>query len=75
MPNPLYSKLNGNQQGNMMQQFQRFMNQMQGKNPNEMIEQIVASGQLSQQQLNSIQQQAKIWNSSFLLCVLCLAFE
>lgn len=31
MPNPLYSKLNGNQQGNMMQQFQRFMNQMQGK--------------------------------------------
>ena len=59
MPNPLYSKLNGNQQGNMMQQFQRFMNQMQGKNPNEMIEQIVASGQLSQQQLNSIQQQAK----------------
>ena len=59
MPNPLYSKLNGNQQGNMMQQFQRFMNQMQGENPNEMIEQIVASGQLSQQQLNSIQQQAK----------------
>ena len=59
MPNQLYSKLNGNQQGNMMQQFQRFMNQMQGKNPNEMIEQIVASGQLSQQQLNSIQQQAK----------------
>lgn len=65
MPNPLYSKLNGNQQGNMMQQFQRFMNQMQGKNPNEMIEQIVASGQLSQQQLNSIQQQAKNMERQF----------
>ena len=65
MPNPLYSKLNGNQQGNMMQQFQRFMNQMQGKNPNEMIEQIVASGQLIQQQLNSIQQQAKNMEHQF----------
>ena len=65
MPNPLYSKLNGNQQGNMMQQFQRFMNQMQGENPNEMIEQIVASGQLSQQQLNSIQQQAKNMEQQF----------
>lgn len=59
MPNPLYNRLNENQQGNIMQQFQQFMKQMQGKNPNEMIEQIVASGQLSQQQLNSIQQQAK----------------
>jgi uncharacterized membrane protein (DUF106 family) len=65
MPNPLYSKLNGNQQGNMMQQFQRFMNQMQGENPNEIIEQIVASGQLSQQQLNSIQQQAKNMEQQF----------
>ena len=65
MPNPLYSKLNGNQQGNMMQQFQRFMDQMQGKNPNKMIEQIVASGQLSQQQLNSIQQQAKNMEQQF----------
>ena len=65
MPNPLYSKLNGNQQGNMMQQFQRFMNQMQGENPNEMIEQIVASVQLSQQQLNSIQQQAKNMEQQF----------
>lgn len=65
MPNPLYSKLNGNQQDNMMQQFQRFMNQMQGKNPNEMIEQIVASGQLSQQQLDSIQQQAKNMEQQF----------
>ena len=65
MPNPLYSKLNGNQQGNMMQQFQRFINQMQGKNPNKMIEQIVASGQLSQQQLNSIQQQAKNMEQQF----------
>ena len=54
MPNPLYSKLNGNQQGNM-----------QGKNPNKMIEQIVASGQLSQQQLNSIQQQAKNMEQQF----------
>ena len=28
MPNPLYNRLNENQQGNMMQQFQQFMKQM-----------------------------------------------
>lgn len=44
-------------------QFQQFMGQikgqMQGRNPQEMIDQMVASGQLSQQQLNAIQQRAQ----------------
>ena len=42
-----------------------YSKQMQGKNPNEMIEQIVASGQLSQQQLNSIQQKTKNMEQQF----------
>ncbi len=40
-------------------QFQQFMDQMQGKNPQEMINQMLTSGQLSQQQLNAIQQRAQ----------------
>lgn len=40
-------------------QFQQFMGQMQGKNPQEMINQMLTSGQLSQQQLNAIQQRAQ----------------
>ena len=39
--------------------FQQFMGQMQGKNPQEMINQMLTSGQLSQQQLNAIQQRAQ----------------
>ena len=40
-------------------QFQQFMGQMQEKNPQEMINQMLTSGQLSQQQLNAIQQRAQ----------------
>ena len=35
------------------------MGQMQGKNPQEMINQMLTSGQLSQQQLNAVQQRAQ----------------
>lgn len=44
---------------NMMQAFQQFMQQNQGKNPNEMIQQLLSSGKLNQQQLNQAQQMAK----------------
>jgi ABC-type uncharacterized transport system ATPase subunit len=40
-------------------QMVQFMGQMQGKNPQEMINQMLTSGQLSQQQLNAIQQRAQ----------------
>lgn len=45
--------------GNMMQAFQQFMQQNQGKDPNEMIQQLLSSGKLNQQQLNQAQQMAK----------------
>jgi hypothetical protein len=44
-------------------QFQQFMgqikSQMQGRNPQDVINQMVSTGQLSQQQLNAIQQRAQ----------------
>lgn len=64
MANPLFQALgsaNGPQGNpmNMMQAFQQFMQQNQGKNPNEMIQQLLSSGKLNQQQLNQAQQMAK----------------
>ena len=59
MANPIYQALNGNNQPNMLQQFQQFMNQMRGKDPNQMINEMVSSGQISQAQLNQAQKQAQ----------------
>ncbi|MCI9376399.1 MAG: hypothetical protein HFF85_08365 [Oscillibacter sp.] len=44
---------------NMMQAFQQFMQQNQGKNPNEMIQQMLSSGKLNQNQLDQAQQMAR----------------
>lgn len=64
MANPFKAAMGGAmpQQGgpmNMMQAFQQFMKQNQGKNPNEMIQQLLSSGKLNQNQLNQAQQMAK----------------
>ena len=63
MANPFFSAMGGSQnQGgptNIMQAFQQFMQQNQGKNPNEMIQQMLSSGKLNQNQLNQAQQMAK----------------
>jgi len=42
-----------------LQQFPQFMQQMRGKNPSEMVQQLVDSGKVSQAQLNQAQQVAK----------------
>lgn len=54
--NPFFQAMG---QPNMMQQFQAFMNQMKGKDPNSMIQELVSSGQVSQQQLDQAQRQAQ----------------
>ena len=59
MSNPLFKALGGNQQDNIMADFQRFMQQMQGVNPNEEIAKLLQSGRVSQQQLNQAQQMAQ----------------
>lgn len=59
MSNPLFRALGGNQQPNMMADFQKFMQQMQGRNPHEEIVKLLQSGRVSQQQLNQAQQMAQ----------------
>lgn len=57
--NPFFSAMGGNRQPNMMQQFRQFMQQMKGKDPNAMIQEMVSSGRISQQQLDAAQKQAQ----------------
>ena len=66
MPNPIFQVLGGgNRQSNMMQQFQQFMNQMKGKDPNAMINELVSSGKLTQSQLDAAQKQAQQMQGMF----------
>ena len=62
--NPLYRALNGNQP-NMVADFQRFVQQMQGVNPYQEINRMLQSGQISQQQLNEAQRQAQQFMGMF----------
>lgn len=64
MANPFFNALGGGQP-NMMQQFQSFMQQMKGKDPNVMINELVSSGKISQQQLDAAQKQAQQMSGMF----------
>lgn len=63
--NPFFQAMGGNRQPNMMQQFQHFMSQMRGKDPNAMIQELVSSGRVSQQQLDAAQKQAQQMQGMF----------
>lgn len=63
--NPFYQAMGGNRQPNMMRQFQSFMQQMRGKDPNAMIHELVSSGRVSQQQLDAAQKQAQQMQGMF----------
>ena len=65
MPNPVFNALGGNQQPNMMQQFQQSMNQMKGQDPNKILNDLVSSGRVSQQQLDAAQKQAQQMRGMF----------
>lgn len=41
---------------NLLAQFPQFMQQMKGKNPNEILQQMLNSGNITQSQLNQVQQ-------------------
>lgn len=65
MPNPLFNALGGNKMpgpmGNfqqMMQQFQQFKSNFQG-DPQQEVQRMIQSGQLSQQQLDQVQNVAR----------------
>ena len=61
--NPFYQAMGP--KPNMIQQFQQFMNQMRGKDPNAMIQELVSSGRVSQQQLDQAQKQAQQMQGMF----------
>lgn len=65
MSNPLFKALGGNQQPNMMADFHKFMQQMQGRNPHQEIANLLQSGRVSQQQLNQAQQMAQQFMGMF----------
>ena len=65
MSNPLFQALGGNRQPNPMADFQKFMQQMQGINPQQEINRLLQSGQITQQQLNEAQRQAQQIMSMF----------
>lgn len=44
---------------NPMQMFPQFMNQMRGKDPNQILQDMLSSGRLNQNQLNQAQQMAQ----------------
>ncbi len=68
MANPFFKAMGGNQaatnpMANMAQQFQQFMQQMKGRDPNQMLSELISSGKVSQEQLNQAQQQAQqMWS-------------
>lgn len=63
MGSSLFNSMGRQAQNPLGGQFQQFMGQikgqMQGRNPQDVINQMVSTGQLSQQQLNAIQQRAQ----------------
>ena len=63
--NPVVQARGGNHQPNMMHQFQQFMKQMRGRDPNAMIQELVSSGRVSQQQLDHAQKQAQQMQGMF----------
>lgn len=64
MNNPIMQMLNQKTQPmqnnplQMIQQFNEFKKQMQGKNPQTMVEELIKSGRMSPQQFEQLKQQA-----------------
>lgn len=62
MNNPILEMLNQRQASNnplqMLQEFQKFKNQMQGKDAKGMVMELLNSGRMSQQQFQQLKQQA-----------------
>ena len=66
MSSPLFNALGNNTQGNnMITEFQKFRQQMQGKNPQAEINKLLQSGAINQSQLNQVQQMAQQMQSLF----------
>ena len=49
----------------LQMQFNQFMQQVKGQDPNALIQKLVFSGRVSQQQLDMAQKQAEMYKSQF----------
>ena len=49
----------------LQNQFNQFMQQMKGQNPNVLINQLLSSGRVSQQQINEAHKRAKQFEQQF----------
>jgi hypothetical protein len=49
----------------LFNQFNQFMAQMRGQNPNDIINQLLSSGRINQQQINQAHQRAKEFEKQF----------
>lgn len=65
MPNPIFNMMNRNSRPDMFSQFQNFMGQMKGKNPDEILNNLVSIGKINQAQLNQAQAQARQMQGQF----------
>ena len=69
MGNPLFNMLGGNTPQNpmarMIQDYNKFREEMQGKNPQEEVNKLLQSGRVNQNQLNQIQQMAQQMSKFF----------
>lgn len=65
--NNLYTALNGNRNNpnQILQQFNEFKRQMQNVNPKQEVEKMLASGRITQQQLNQVQETARQFQTMF----------
>lgn len=58
MPNPLFGMFNqNNQQPNMFQQFQQFINNFRG-DPRQKVQELLQNGQMTQEQFNQLSNMA-----------------
>jgi len=55
----------GTPQNPMMQQFPKFMQMMRGRNPQQMLNEMVSSGRVNQAQLDAAQKQAQQMGGMF----------
>lgn len=57
--NPFFQAMQPKRPMNFWQRFQQFRSEMQGKDPNAIIQEMMQSGKISQEQYNQARQQAQ----------------
>lgn len=63
--NSLYNALQPQQNGNIMTQFFSFMQSARGQNPQQIINSMLSSGKLTQEQYQQVQERANQLGSQF----------